>query len=72
MKSRTRLALQQAAMRSRPKRKRDRLRSVDLKPRIAATVLAYERGYSAADIARLFKWPLDDVTRWFEAGRPLL
>ena len=69
--------MQQAALRSRPKRDRNRTRpALDLKDelqrRIAATVLAYQRGYSPADIARLFKWPVEDVERWFEAGKPLL
>jgi hypothetical protein len=72
MKSRTRLKLQQAAMRSRPKPARNRARIVDLSPRVAATVLIYQRGFSAADVARLFNWRLTDVEKWFDAGRPLL
>jgi hypothetical protein len=64
--------MQQAAMRSRPKPKRRSQPAIDLKGRIAATVLVYERNYSPADIASLFNWNLSDVERWFEAGRPLL
>jgi hypothetical protein len=59
-------------MRSRPKRRNQSRPPIDLKGRCAATVLAYERGYSSADIAHLFNWKLEDVSRWFEAGRPLL
>jgi hypothetical protein len=64
--------MQQAALRSRPKRKRRSQPPIDLKRRIAATVLIYERNYSPADIASLFKWELRDVQRWLDAGRPLL
>jgi len=76
MNTRTRIAMQQAALRSRPKRSQGARSAIklnnELQRRIAATTLAYTRGYSPADIAHLFKWPVADVERWIEAGRPLL
>ena len=73
MKARVKLALQQADMRARLKRDRPRrVESRDLKRRVAATVLAFHRGWAPAEIARLFGWPVEDVARWLEAGKPLL
>jgi hypothetical protein len=74
MKARVKLALQQADMRSRLTRDNSRptARTADLKRRIAATILAYERGWTPAKIASFFEWPIGDVERWFEAGKPLL
>lgn len=78
MKTRVRLKLHQAAMRSR-RSCRDRGRPSEkmgdlsqLRARIAATVLAYEKHWSPTAIAEEFGWPLEAVQRWFEAGRPLL
>lgn len=61
-------------MRSRLKRENSRrtARTTDLKRRIAATILAYERGWAPAEIARFFHWPVEDVERWFDAGKPLV
>lgn len=74
MKATVRLALEQSEMRSRLKsdHRRRAARPLDLKRRIAATVLAYERGWTPAEIAELFHWPAEDVARWFDAGKPLL
>jgi len=73
MKARVKLALQQADMRSRLKHANRRTaRTTDLKRRIAATILAYERGWAPAQIARFFQWPTEDVEKWMEAGKPLL
>jgi hypothetical protein len=75
MKTRVRLRLQQADMRSRL-RDRPSLKPAaqpkELKKRIVAVVLAYERNYSPVEIARYFGWRPEDVQAWFEAGKPLL
>jgi len=44
----------------------------ELKRRIAATIFAYQRNWTPAQIATHFNWELEDVTRWMEAGSPLL
>jgi DNA-directed RNA polymerase specialized sigma24 family protein len=76
MKTRTRLALQQADMRSllrkRGPRRRSLARATDLQRRVVATILVYERGYTPAQIALRFGWNMDDVEKWFLAGKPLL
>lgn len=74
MRAKVKLALQQADMRSRLKHaNRGRTaRTTDVKRRIAATILAYERGWAPAQIARFFQWPTEDVKKWLEAGKPLL
>lgn len=75
MKTTVKLALQQSDMRSRLKRDRSRLRivkPVDLKRRVAATILAYERGWDPVRIADHFGWSRDDTARWVTAGKPLL
>jgi len=88
MKNRIKLKLQQAAMRSGSRRERRLLRDLDrraeesdrrisqqapeLTRRIAATIFAYQRNWTAAQIATHFAWELDDVRRWMEAGTPLL
>jgi DNA-directed RNA polymerase specialized sigma24 family protein len=43
-----------------------------LKRRLAATVLCFDRGWTATEIARVFQWPVADVRAWFEAGKTLL
>jgi hypothetical protein len=78
MKASVRLELQQAEMRSRLRLDR-RLgapetsspESAGLRLAIAALILAYGRGWSAADIAHHFGWPREAVERWF-AVKPLL
>lgn len=59
MKAQVRLALQQAEMRARPRCRRAKntpfaAEPNELKRRIAATVLAYSRGWNAAQIANEF------------------
>jgi hypothetical protein len=44
----------------------------ELKRRVAATIFAYQRNWTAAQIATHFDWELGAVTRWLEAGTPLL
>jgi hypothetical protein len=88
MKSTVRLRLHQAAMRSRdiaamrlrPRRdrrdkesiRRQAARPDQLKRRIAATIIAHERGWSPQRLATHFGWSIDDTVRWLDAGKPLL
>ncbi|HMB84590.1 MAG TPA: hypothetical protein VKI40_11140 [Terriglobales bacterium] len=81
MKAKVRIAMHQADMRSRLKRRIATNAKVrpektpsagepdELKRQIAATVLHVNRGWSAARIARHFDWPRkQEVERWLEAG----
>jgi hypothetical protein len=72
MKARVRLKLLQAEMRARPRSQKTRCEPNGLKRRIAATVLAFERGWSPVDIAHVFGWDPELVKAWFEAAKPLL
>jgi len=75
MRAQVKLKLVQADMRSRLVHDHSRRRApstTDLKRRVAATILAYERGWTPARIATFFQWPAEDVERWFDAGKPLL
>jgi DNA-directed RNA polymerase specialized sigma subunit len=44
----------------------------ELKRRIAATIWAYGRKCTAAQIATEFNWEREAVQRWMDAGTPLL
>ena len=77
MKTRIKLKLMQNAMKARHKSRRRVLRverdfDLRLKARVAATVLAFERGWSASDIAKHFDWPVESVEAWIDAGKPLI
>ncbi len=80
--------MQQAAMRSGSRRERRILRDLErraeasarrvdeqppeLKKLVAATIWAYGRRRTAAQIAANFDWEPKDVQRWLDAGAPLL
>ena len=88
MKTRVKLRLLQADMRSRGgpylmsgRGERRRRRAADgrlarqpdeLKKRIAELVLIAERGYTSAQIEQLFGWAAEDVERWIRAGKSLI
>jgi hypothetical protein len=82
MKAKVRIALHQANMRSRLKRRiatNAKLRSEktpsagdnELQRRVAGTILA-ARGWSAQDLSIHFGWNIQDVKAWLAAGKPLL
>jgi hypothetical protein len=78
VKARVKLKLQQAEMRARPRcdisrpSQKTPVEPNELKRMIVATILAHQRHWSAAHIARHFGWVREDVERWLEAGKPLL
>jgi hypothetical protein len=79
VKASVRLELQQAELRSRlrlARRKRSPEASSPetpgLRRAVAALILGYGRGWSAADIALHFGWSREAVEHWIEASKPLL
>jgi len=64
----------QNEMKARQHVRRERRPKVDwtqLRRRVAATMLIFERGWSAREVAQHFDWPVEYVEAWFEAGKPL-